>query len=503
MKLTITDPVTIRIPTELVGKVQEALSYEDKKVTYEWLKWNRVLTQPGHWWYRRNSKEELELKVNQLKKDRIKSLLFKDEQGYFAYSGLATKLSNVLKIPVVRSFQLPEFGIVGWENKPFDPRWYQSKSVDLLAPEDYSRGHGAIQVGTGLGKTLIIAMILKRIGLPAVIMVPTVSICDQMAKDLANWFGKSKVGVYGDGKKKVDKMFTVAISASLVKVKENTKEYQALSNKKVLICDESHLTPAKSLSQVALGLFKDVPYRYFMSGTQIRNDGLDLLLEGIIGDVVFEMTVEEGIEQSFLSPLKFFQWNITSDSSFDSDDSIEMNRVHLHANKKVNSHAIRLARHAVSKGRRVLILISEIEQFIYLKEQGLLDGSLRVALAHGGGLNKDQKKAIPAIYHKSDPMKLVDSFDAGEYDVLVGTSCIQTGTDIKSVSCIINLCGLSSEIQIRQGVIGRGTRLHPTKTDCTISDYCVTNIKKLENHAKVRRRIFNNTYGKCQVVEAK
>lgn len=501
MKLTITDPVTIRIPTELVGKVQEALSYEDKKVTYEWLKWNRVLTQPGHWWYRRNSKEELELKVNQLKKDRIKSLLFKDEQGYWSYSGLVTKLSNLLNIPVERTFKLPEFGIVGWENNPFEPRWYQTKAVDLLAPEDYSRNHGAVQLATGCGKSLIIALLLKRIGLSAVIMCPTVSIKNQLTKSLTEWFGKDKVCSFGDGKRKTDKMFVVAIAASLARVKENTKEYQALSSKQVFICDESHLTPADTLSRVSLGLFSKVPYRYFLSGTQIRGDGLDLLLEGIIGDVVLEMSVQEGIKQGFLSPLRFIQWNVTSDSDFDSSDAIKMNRVHLHNNPKVNKHAVKLARYAVSKGRRVLILISEVDQFIKLKEQGLLEG-LRVAFAHGEGLDSDQKKEIPVNFHKSDPGKLVDSFDAGEYDVLVGTSCIQTGTDIKSVSCIISLVGLTSEIQIRQGVIGRGTRLHSTKTDCLIMDYAISNIKKLETHAKKRRRIFN-TIQKCEVKDIK
>ena len=134
--LKIETPVVLRIPEKYVETVRDSLSYEDKKVTYEWLKWVKVLSQPHHWWWRAHTKEELELKISQLKKDRMKSLLFKDEHGYFTYSGLASKLSNILKIPVVRSFQLPEFAIVGWENKPFDPRWYQSKSVDLLAPED-------------------------------------------------------------------------------------------------------------------------------------------------------------------------------------------------------------------------------------------------------------------------------------------------------------------------------------------------------------------------------
>jgi superfamily II DNA or RNA helicase len=511
MQLTIDTPTTVRIPTEVVGIAKEHLKYEQKSVTHEWLRWKRIQDQPTHWWYRSHTKEELELKVSELNEERHKSLLLKDEHGYYTYSGLASKLSSILNIPVVRTFQPPEFSIVGWENNPFNPkdgrdpieaRWYQTKSVELLSPDDYSRNQGAIEAGTGLGKSLIIAMLLKKIGLPAIIVTPTISICDQLHKNLTDWFGSDKVGIFNGKKKKPQKMFVVAVAASLTKVKENSKEFKALTSKQVLICDESHLLPAETLAKVTFGLLKGIYYRYFFSGTQIRNDGLGLLLEGIIGDVVLEMTVKQGIDQGFLSPLKFFQWNIKSDNPLDCDDSIKMNRVHLHANPKVNKHAVKLAKYAVSKGRKVLILIEEIDQFIRLMKEGLLDG-LRVAFAHGGLVEPDHKKAIPVIFHKSDALDIVDRFDKGEYDVLVGTSCIQTGTDIKSVSCIISLVGLTSEIQIRQGVIGRGTRLFPGKVDCTISDYCVENVEKLAKHAKKRRKIFDSVYSKTIVLEAK
>lgn len=502
MQLILESPTKLLIPTNLAGIVEPALKYEQKSITYEYLRWKRVLTQPSHWWFRSHSREELELKVAQLNKDRFKSLLFKDGQGFWTYSGLASKLSSLLNIPVVRKFDLPEFGLVGWDNKPFDPRWYQTKAVDLMAPEDGSRNHGAIQVATGLGKSLIIAMLLKRVGLPAVICVPTLSIGYQLLKDLTHWFGRAKVGQYFDGKKKPDKMFVVAVSASLVRVKEDSGEYQALSKKQVMICDESHLTPAESLCKVSLGLLKNVPFRFFLSGTQLRNDGLDLLLEGIIGDVLMNMSVKDGIEQGFLAPLKFCQWNIRSDNPLDCDDAIKMNRVHLHHNPRVNKHAVKLAKYAVSKGRKVVILIEEIDQFVLLTKEGLLDG-LRVAFCHGGGLSEDQKKAIPAIYHKSDALKLVEAYDNGDYDVLVGTSCVQTGTDIKTVTCMISLVGLTSEIQIRQGVIGRCTRKPPGKDDCLIHDYCITGVDKLEKHAKIRRKVFDSTYGTCQVLDAK
>lgn len=512
--LVLETPVVLRVPELMVCKITDFLRYEDKSITYEWLKYKKIQEQdnlwvscsnPGrarHWFVVKNGREALDFKVSQLNAERFKSLLFRDEKGYWTFSGLASKLSKLLEIPIVREYELPEFGLVPWAHKPpFEPRWYQTKAVELLVPDDRTRGHGAIQHATGMGKSLTIALLLKKMGLPAVIMVPTLSIGEQLFKNLTDWFGKDKVGRMYDGKKHPEKMFVVAVSASLVRVKEGTKEYKALREKKVLVCDESHLVPAQSLAKVALELLKDLPYRFFLSGTQIRNDGLDLLLDGIIGDVLMDLSVRDGIEQGFLAPLRFFQWNITSDSKFDSDDAIKMNRHHLHANKKVNKHAVMLAKYGVAKGRRVLILIEEIDQFIKLMDAGLLDG-LRVAFAHGGLVEPEHKNKIPAAFHKSCPTELVEKFDAGEYDVLVGTSCIQTGTDIKSVDCIINCVGLTSEIQVRQGVAGRGTRLFEGKVDCMVHDYNVFNIKKLEKHAKIRRKILNDIYGPVTIKEA-
>jgi superfamily II DNA or RNA helicase len=160
-----------------------------------------------------------------------------------------------------------------------------------------------------------------------------------------------------------------------------------------------------------------------------------------------------------------------------------------------------LAKHAISKGRRVLILVAEVEQFKYLMKAGVLE--LGVGFAHGGGLKKEQKEELPKQFHKSDPMQLVEDFDNGKFPVLVGTSCISIGTNLKSPSCTINLVGLTSEIQVRQGVIGRGTRLFPGKIDNIINDYFITNNEKLLTHAKKRIKIYNSVYGKVTMMSVK
>jgi superfamily II DNA or RNA helicase len=207
------------------------------------------------------------------------------------------------------------------------------------------------------------------------------------------------------------------------------------------------------------------------------------------------MSVREGIEGKFLTPIRFFQWRVKSDSNFRSDDKLEMNREHLKYNANVYKHAANLANMAVEQGkRRVLVLVDEVSQLKMFLNAGVRH---KVGFAHGG-VTKDNKKIVPQEYWKSDPRALVLSFDRGEFPILVGTSCIGMGTDTKSPNFGIDLVGLTSEIRVRQSV-GRFTRLFEGKTDSIYNDYDVFNIDETTRHAKVRARIFNDIYGKVKI----
>ncbi len=86
-------------------------------------------------------------------------------------------------------------------------------------------------------------------------------------------------------------------------------------------------------------------------------------------------------------------------------------------------------------------------------------------------------------------------FNEGKIPILVGTSCVSTGTDIKANKATIYIQGGKSEIKVSQGAIGRSTRLHPPvgKTGCTVIDFDVSNQEVLHRHAKARKGIYSQT----------
>jgi superfamily II DNA or RNA helicase len=501
-------PARLRLPKSWVGssvekELADELGYEDQRLTFEWRTWARVQKMDDarilagdesrrHWFVMKFGREALDEKVASLAAQRHKSLLFRDEHGLWTYSGMAPRIAERYGEKVERAYKMPAHTPVPWATTPFEPRWYQREAESLLVP----LGHGGAELATGLGKSLIIANICRRIGRPAVVVAPTLSIAEQLYSDFETFFGSRAVGRFFGGKKEAEKYFVIAVSKSLTGLVPGSRHAQLLAAKQVLVGDESHLLPAETLSKVVLGLFANVPYRFFLSGTQLRNDGLDLLLEAIVGGIVIRMDVRQGVDEGFLARPRFFQFAVRSDLGLDIPDAVRMNRVHLHQNENVYKHAAALVHNALKQGRRPLVLVEEVPQFTQL----LRHLKVPAGFAHGG-VDRKMKTKLPQKYHKSDPRQLVAAFDRAELPVLVGTQCIGVGTDIKSASFIVDMVGLSSEIRIRQNV-GRGTRLFAGKTDTIYCDYDIWNVPKLAKQAEKRAKVFNAIYGPVKFVRS-
>lgn len=284
-------------------------------------------------------------------------------------------------------------------------------------------------------------------------MAPSKSIAHQIFDELVRAFGARYVGFYGDSKKDFKRLITVGIDDSLTRIEEGSPAWKKLSENKVFIADESHLCPSTTLAKVCYGLAAKASYRFFFSGTQMRNDGLDLVLEGITGPIVMRKNVKELVDSGYLAKPSFKLVKVRTTSSRSTPDINVMTRQHLYYNRIVNQVAADLANRFVEQMRRpTIILVEELEQF-----GKLLPGLRgRVGFAHGP-LTATTKELVPEAFQDPSPAEMVEAFNAGRLDVLVGTSCIATGTDIKVAEAAIYLMGGKSEIKIRQGV-GRGTR---------------------------------------------
>ncbi len=411
----------------------------------------------------------------------------------YTYSGLTELISDEFNdYDVVNQTVYPETECIVWDKKPFDLYPYQKKALEAFITET----HANIEMGTGLGKSLIALYLVKHFSLKTIVISPSKSISKQLYKLFCKHFGKKHVGFLGDGKKEFNKKIIIAIDDSVVNVKIDSEGFKCLQECKVMIWDESHTSGAKTLSETCFGVLNAIPYRYFLSGTQTRGDGGDLLLQSIIGKNVFTMTVREGVDSNYLAKPIFKMVEIESDSSFANRDINKMTRNHLYYNPKVIQKAALIANQFADNDYPVLILIDEYEQFSkllpYLRHKCLF--------AHGT-LTEDNKQYVPLEYQKRDPNDLIEDFNNGKSKILIGTSCIGVGSDVKAVKSMIYLRGGMSEVEVKQSV-GRCTRLFPemNKTSCYVTDFDVSNIPALHRHALERGKIYADIYAKPEYI---
>lgn len=505
--ITLTEPTIARFDESYNEgskrrQLEAHLKYIDKKLDYE----IKRLKNSAHWYTDRE--DEYNEKLEELKKARHKSLLFEDKHGLYTYSGLAPSLAEKFNDTFHASYSFPDPpDNIPYANVPkHKPRYYQVQAHNELGLT-VMHGPRRVEIGTGLGKSTIIRLLLKTYPHKAVIMAPSTNIAEQLYNDLCHHFGKRYVGLYGAGKKQSDKLFVVGIDDSLTKVEPSSEHWKNLSSAKIFIADESHLCPAESLAKVCLGLCKDAPFRFFFSATQIRNDGLDLLLDGITGSTVYSKTVREGVDEGFLAKPLFTMVRTTSDKETYSSDPNKLTRTHLYYNDRVNRLAALHANRFVSVLKKpTVILVEELEQFTkllpYLKHG--------VKFAHGP-LNKDTRKLVPKEYQDDDPSDLVKLFNEGKIPILVGTSCISTGTDIQVAEAMIYLQGKSSEVKTKQAV-GRATRggkesfvFNPwtgeQKLDCLYLDFDIVNVDNVHRHALIRQSHYEEIYGPVSILD--
>lgn len=495
-------------PKEL-GAVKAVLTYHDKSAEFDYKKFRK-----NRWFAAKYGdvafKDECDAR-----KAAIKQCLMKESEDgtVTTYAGLLEEIQQALKpfgkeLTVIASEDPPEFTPVPWKKQPPKSRPYQSVAVERLM----ATRMGAIEYGTGLGKSIVIANLARNAGLKTIVMAPSRSIGNQLYDTLRTLLGESEVGFYGDGKKVYQKLITVGIAASLTKLEPGTPAYEELSKAQVFITDESHFLAADTFEKVAMGVAKGASYRWSVSGTQTRGDGAELLLKGLTGPIVARMTVREGVDQGYLAKPMFTMYRVPSGSSFWTEDANDMTRIHLYKNPNVARLAGSLATAlAMRMDHQVVILIDEVEQFTLLLPHLPLG---EVRFAHGG-LNAGNRGKVPQEFHQSDPKELVRDFNERKFKVLVGTSCIATGTDILPVETIIYLVGGKSFIGASQAV-GRGTRLVPGKTACNFVDfmpivYCpsegvddtsddMSQWSVLKHHATARLRIYDSIYGPYTLV---
>lgn len=498
IKITLETPTKCYLEnftSEEILLLRKNLTYKDTSATFalKKLKENRWLQSnfPDTFLQR---KKELESKL------KTCMLKFDENQKLWFHPGSIPYLANRFDFDILNRISYPEAHKMLWKRPlPFTLYPYQEESTERLIEAK----HGCVELCTGAGKSAIILKLARELGLKTIVVTPSKSIFLEILEKFEHHFGKSNVGAYGSNKKKIGKKITVCISKSLTMLKPGTEEYDFFANMDVLISDESHLNAAETLENTFHGVLKNVPYRFFLSGTQIRGDGKDKLLESIIGKKVYNLTTKQAVEGGYICPVKFRIIETTSKDTKNYKDPLKVKRKQFLYNPNIADITARIANSAWNQAQEsTLILVEELQQIQMLKDR------LTVPFEYVHSASKADAAKFGLETRKVD--EAVEAFNKGEVRVLIGTSCIATGTNLYPTHNTVNWVGGSSEVRTKQGAVGRSVRIleksiykeyHKPKPCSTIYDFKITNIPLLENHLQKRLDMYRDTTDDVKTIQ--
>jgi superfamily II DNA or RNA helicase len=463
------------------AELRRHLSYRDMRADYEY----RRLSKGGRQYIFRHGEDAYRARLLELK-EATRGCLLREEGGRLLVpSGVAADLARRMDDAFEDRVAAPDPRTIAWRT-PLDrtPRPYQEEAARLLL----AARHGGVELGVGLGKTLVSMMLVRELGLRAVVASPFSTIVRQTHREFERFLGKSRVGQYGDGKKEVGKLVTVATAQSLARVEPGSEADRHFRGAQVLVFDESHMCAADVLSRTCQDLMAAAPYRFFLSGTQMRTDGLQKLLDGITGPILMRMSVEDGVRQGYLARPAFRMVEVEGGVRCSLQDPQRATREVLYRNPRVIAAAARTVNSMARSGRQVLVLVDELDQYASLVPHL----AVPARFAHGSS-GEAMRKRVPQSEWRSDVLELVDQFNDGRFPVLVGTSCVGTGVDVRAASAGVYLMGGRSEIGVRQGV-GRLVRLHPGKSDSVWVDFDVVDNEITHRHAEAREAICRDIF---------
>jgi superfamily II DNA or RNA helicase len=289
---------------------------------------------------------------------------------------------------------------------------------------------GILVAPTGVGKSLIIALIIRNLEVPTLIVVPSLELKRQLSESLADLFNYTDVG---PGK---------PIWVENVDALDPTKEVTGYD---CVIIDEFHHSGAKTHRTLNKKAWKNIYYRFGLTATPFRsNDNERLLLESVLSEVIYRIDYKAAVEKNYIVPLEAYYIDLPqTDTNGETWAEVYGDLV---VENEARNKIIKDLIHSL-EGQNVLTLVKEIKHGDWLRT---ISGS---PFANG---------------QDDGSRQLIGQFASGQLKSLIGTTgVLGEGVDTKPAEWVI-LAGLGKSKNAFMQQVGRAFRKYPGKESAKV-----------------------------------
>ena len=353
------------------------------------------------------------------------------------------------------------------------------------AKDILSRDFGVLQAPTGSGKTVMALSIISERRQPTLIIVHSKELMDQWVERIEQFLGipKTKIGIIGNGKKRIGDKITVGIVNSVYPIAEEIREKIGH-----LIIDECHRTPSRTFTE-AVNIF-DCKFMLGLSATPYRRDGLTKLIGWHLGRKI-EVRQANLTNADIIIDLEVITRETMFTSSYDASE--EYTRVMSELTEDADRNQLIAAdviRESANGGGICLVLTDRREHCNVLAALISVCGKETAILT--GEVSNGSRKVI------------VERLNAGTIKVLIATGqLIGEGFDCKELSTLFLATPIKFDGRLTQ-YLGRVLRPAPGKDKAKVYDYCDGHVGVLAASARARQQVYrgvgrsnNNNISNC------
>jgi superfamily II DNA or RNA helicase len=371
---------------------------------------------------------------------RIKALHYRDVLAYFEESQIPFE-DSVQQLPPLETL-----------NSTIQLRSYQDSA---LSKWRRNGNRGVLVLPTAAGKTYIALKAVEALRTQTLIVVPTLDLIDQWRSRINECLGVES-GAIGGGENNV-RMITVATYDSAY------LQAAFLGNRfRLIVFDEVHHLASTSYMQIAE--MYTAPYRMGLTATYERIDERHQLLPRLVGDLVFNIEVDE-LAGKYLAPYtygkRYVELAPKEQQFYDKEMSIfrsylRANRIVMKSPRDFQKFIMRTGRDPrardalLARNRALKAALNSQEKIKTLaklleanKNEKALIFTLHTDLVYA----ISRRFLIPAITYltpKKERREILENFRKGNYQTIVTSQVLDEGIDVPDATIGYILSGTGS-----------------------------------------------------------
>lgn len=482
------------VPLDVLSQIKALLTYKDDSIESQRGQLFHQMKSTNYWIRRcEDERNEEGLKENKIKLNQIKwkikelegkewvCLLSKENSFPTGLINLVVDLLSMMKVSYekIDSRIIPaQDCIFRWKTTPKKDRYYQ---MDMIKA-GLENHRGVFEAAVGTGKSWVIIRLIMELSTTSLVVVPSSGLNEQLYQDLVLFFGEGKVEQVDTkkvraGKKLKDiRITTVQTLGSLQK----SGDLNLLTGDvNALFLDEFHHAGSNTYTNL-LPEIEHIYYRFGFTGTFLRNDSKILELWGFLSNKLYSYPAWKATQEGYLTPLEVNIYNLKGKKAKDYQKEYDFNYCKTEQSTNELLHKIEDIILTADPNEQILILVNKKDKAGKIIHEYLEAFGIENSYISGD----DKKETI---------VKTIRAFNDKQIRILIGSTVIGEGIDVRATDHLIMAQGGKSEIAIVQAT-GRGVRIFPGKVLAKLHDFRFNGTQYLEKHLEARLDIYKNNF---------